>query len=81
MEKDNTEFEQKSVTRSELAVGQQGVQEFDSRKGEVEIKAEWTLYVCPVLQQPNSYWNHFCAEADYISWFLNDFKKLCLLLQ
>ena len=39
-EKDNIEFEQKSVTRSELAVGQEGVQELDSRKGEVEIKAE-----------------------------------------
>ena len=35
-EKDNIEFEQKSVTRSELA----DVPELDSRKGEVEIKAE-----------------------------------------
>lgn len=39
-EKDNIEFEQKSVARSELAVGQQGIQELDSRKGEVQIKAE-----------------------------------------
>ena len=69
------------MARSETNVGQQGVQELDRRKGEVEIKAEGTLYTCPVFQQPNSYWNHFCAEADYISWFLNDFKKLYLLLQ
>ena len=39
-EKDNIEFEEKSVVRSESNVGQQGVQELDSRKGEVEIKAE-----------------------------------------
>ena len=69
------------MARSESNVGQQGVQELDSRKGEVEIKAEGTLHACPVFQQPNSYWNHFCAEDDYISWFLNDFKKLYLLLQ
>ena len=69
------------MARSETNVGQQGVQELDSRKGEVEIKAEGTLYTCPVFQQQNSYWNHFCAEADYISWFLTDFKKLYLLLQ
>ena len=69
------------MVRSESNVGQQGVQKLDSRKGEVEIKAEGTLYACPVFQQPNSYWNHFCAEAGCISWFLNDFKKLYLFLQ
>ena len=42
------------MARSETNVGQQGVQELDSRKGEVEIKAEGTLYTCPVFQQPNS---------------------------
>ena len=42
------------MARSETNVGQQGVQELDSRKGEVEIKAEGTLYTCPVFQQQNS---------------------------